>query len=80
MMLDNLLSMVDVLGNTDSTLFGPTVKVIRTLASGDTVEEHMPASLAVDSVLRDPINGGEEVISARVVWPEEAIDVWGMSI
>jgi hypothetical protein len=64
----------------DSTLFGPMVKVVRTLYTGDTVEEAMPAALAVDAVLRDPINGCGEVVSARIVWPKDQMDYWGGSM
>ena len=78
-MLDELTSMVDVLGDLEESLFGPRVKVVRTLYSGDPVEEMMPASLAVDSLLRDPINGNGEVVSAHIVW-NEVTDVWGISM
>lgn len=64
----------------DSSLFGPLVKVIRTLYTGDIVEEIMPAALAVDAVLRDPINGTGEVVSARIVWPKNQMDYWGSSM
>lgn len=79
-MLDDVMSMVDVLSDLDASIFGPSVKVIRTLASGDTVEEVMQAAVAVDSVLRDPINGDNEVVSARIEWPEGVLDVWGISM
>ncbi len=37
--------------------FGPTVLVIWQLFNGETKKEWMPAAFAVDSVLRNPLNG-----------------------
>jgi hypothetical protein len=77
--MDNDTDRADVLQELEVSLFGPRVKVVRTLYTGDTVEEMMPASIAVDSVLRDPINGNGEVVSAHIEW-NEVTDVWGVSM
>ena len=70
----------DSLCELDESFFGPCVKVVRTLYTGDTVEEYMPAMLAVETVLRDPENGNGEVIRAHIEWPEGVTDVWGGSM
>lgn len=77
--LVDLNSMSDFVADLEQTLFGPKVKVIRTLYTGDIVEETMPAAVAVDCVLRDPINGAGEIARARIEWGN-VIDVWGVSM
>lgn len=77
--LADLNSMSEFLVDLEESLFGPKVKVIRTLYTGDVVEEIMPAAVAVDTVLRDPINGAGEVTRSRIEWGD-VIDVWGISM
>lgn len=61
----------------DAMILGAPVLVVRTLMSGETVTERLPALLAVDSVLNDSRNG-VEFQSARVCFGG-LIDVWGGS-
>jgi hypothetical protein len=63
--------------DTEEELFGPSVLLIQNLFNGEIVKEWLPVALAVDSVLRNPVNG--LVISSARIDFSGVYDEWGQS-
>jgi len=61
-----------------SDIFGPNVTLVRTLYTGDTVRQEMPAFVAMELALYDAINGGE-VISSHIDWGDVSPGLWDRS-
>lgn len=59
-------------------MFGPPVILRRTLNDGTHTEQWYPAGLAVHEALHG-VQNGRLVKSARVLFPDGAIDRWGSS-
>ncbi len=62
---------------TEENIFGPVVLLIQNLFNGEVKREWLPVGLAVDSVLRNPING-LIIRSARIDF-SGVYDEWGQS-
>ena len=63
---------------TEEEPLGPPVLLIQKLFNGEEKMEWMPAALAVDSMLRNPVNG-LVIQSARIDF-SGVFDEWGQSI
>jgi hypothetical protein len=63
---------------TEDDPLGPPVLLIQKLFNGEEKQEWMPAALAVDSMLRNPVNG-LIIQSARIDF-SGVYDEWGQSI
>jgi len=63
---------------TEDEPLGPPVLLIQNLFNGEVKKEWMPAALAVDSMLRNPVNG-LVIRSARIEF-SGVYDEWGQSI
>jgi hypothetical protein len=62
---------------TEEELFGPSVLLIQNLFNGEVVQEWLPVALAVDSVLRNPVNG--LIIRSAKIDFSGVYDEWGQS-
>jgi hypothetical protein len=63
--------------HTEEDVFGPRVLLIQCLFNGEIKKEWMPVALAVDSILRNPVNG-LTVRSAKIEF-SGVYDEWGQS-
>jgi hypothetical protein len=62
---------------TEENFFGPVVLLIQNLFNGEVKQEWLPVALAVDSMLRNPVNG-LVIRSARIDF-SGVYDEWGQS-
>ncbi len=62
---------------TEEDVYGPQVLLIQNFFNGEVKEEWLPVALAVDSLLRNPMNG-LAIRSARIDF-SGVYDEWGQS-